>query len=536
MPVKRKWIKGICAVMAVIMLLAGCTGVDLNKFLRPEVVAFADMEYTRPDGQEIEALAAAVAEDLETGASVEALMDNVLSFLNAYDAFCTNYALANIYYCKDLTDPQWEEEYNLCLAMASEVDALLDRMLYDLADCPLREELESDAYFGQDFFDDYEGESLWDEGFTALMEEESRLQSEYYALSAQAQEMDMNFETFYTGCGMEMAELYAELVALRQEIAQYAGYADYISFAYDFYYYRDYTPQQVQTLLEDIRQQLVPLYRDAAESDIWLLASQYSTQEQTFAYTKNAAVAMGGIPAEAFALLEKAQLYDIAYSQNKYPASFETYLYTYYEPYVFLNPTMGVLDRLTFTHEFGHFCNDYASYGSVAGIDVAEVFSQGMEYLSLCYGEDSIAMRKLKMLDGLCVYVEQAAYASFEQQVYSLEAEELTAENIRQLYEQVGTAFGFDIWQWDSRSFVGITHFYTNPMYVISYVVSNDAALQLYEKEQEETGSGLRIFEDNLTTQEPYFLAFVESAGLKSPFVEGRIEEVRQLLEDIIKH
>ena len=197
---------------------------------------------------------------------------------------------------------------------------------------------------------------------------------------------------------------------------------------------------------------------------------------------------------------------------------------------------MGILDRLTFTHEFGHFCNDYASYGSVAGIDVAEVFSQGMEYLSLCYGEDSKAMKKLKMLDGLCVYVEQAAYASFEQQVYALEAEELTAENIRRLYEQVGTDFGFDVWVWDSRSFVNITHFYTNPMYVISYVVSNDAALQLYEKEQEETGSGLKTFEENLTTQETYFLAFTESAGLKSPFVEGRIEEVRQLLEDIIKH
>ena len=536
MPVNRKWIQSICVALVAALLLTGCTGVDLNKFLRPEVVPFADMEYVRPDQQEITNLAAVVAADLEAGASVEALMENVFSFMDAYDAFCTNYALANIYYCKDLTDPQWEAEYNLCLEMASEVDALLDRMLYDLADSPLREELESDAYFGQNFFDNYEGDSLWDEGFTALMEEESRLQSEYYALSAQAQEMDMGSELFYATCGAKMAELFADLVALRQEIAQYVGYDDYLSFAYDFYYFRDYTPQQVQLLLEDIRQQLVPLYRDTAESDIWLLASQYSTQEQTFAYSKNAAAAMGGIPAEAFALLEKAKLYDISYSQNKYPASFETYLYTYYEPYVFLNPTMRIMDRLTFTHEFGHFCNDYASYGTVAGIDVAEVFSQGMEYLSLCYGEDSTAMRKLKMLDSLCVYVEQAAYASFEQQVYALDAEELTAEKIRQIYEQVGTNFGFDVWQWDSRSFVNITHFYTNPMYVISYVVSNDAALQLYEMEREETGSGLKVFEDNLTTQEPYFLAFVESAGLKSPFTEGRVAQVRLLLEDIIKH
>ena len=37
-----------------------------------------------------------------------------------------------------------------------------------------------------------------------------------------------------------------------------------------------------------------------------------------------------------------------------------------------------------------------------------------------------------------------------------------------------------------SRDFVVIGHFYTDPMYIISYVVSNDAAFQLYQMELEE--------------------------------------------------
>ena len=66
-------------------------------------------------------------------------------------------------------------------------------------------------------------------------------------------------------------------------------------------------------------------------------------------------------------------------------------------------------------------------------------------------------------------------------------------------------------------------------MYIISYVVSNDAALQLYQLELQTPGAGAEIFEESLDTEEGYFLAFLEEAGLQSPF--GRVAEVRELLE-----
>ena len=70
-------------------------------------------------------------------------------------------------------------------------------------------------------------------------------------------------------------------------------------------------------------------------------------------------------------------------------------------------------------------------------------------------------------------------------------------------------------------------------MYITSYVVSNDAALQLYQLEQEEAGQGLALYEVQLTSQEADFLAFVESAGLESPFAKGRIQAVKATFEDI---
>ena len=207
------------------------------------------------------------------------------------------------------------------------------------------------------------------------------------------------------------------------------------------------------------------------------------------------------------------------------------YLTWYAEPYIFLYPDGTQYDKLAFAHEFGHFCNDYICYGSYAGVDVAEFYSMGMEYLILCYGEDSQSLRRLKMADSLSVFVEQAAFASFEQQMYSLTGENLTVENLCALYEKIALDFGFDSLGFDRREFVDITHFYTNPLYLISYVVSNDAAMQLYRRELEEPGSGLALMERMLPSREAWFLAFLEEAGLESPFRPGRMEALAKEFE-----
>ncbi|MBQ3488338.1 MAG: hypothetical protein IJA71_08660, partial [Clostridia bacterium] len=175
----------------------------------------------------------------------------------------------------------------------------------------------------------------------------------------------------------------------------------------------------------------------------------------------------------------------------------------------------------------GHFCNDYHSCGSSAGIDVLEVFSQGMEYLSLCYGPDTDRLALVKLADSLSTYVEQAAFATFEHRLYELE--EPTVEDLYAIYEEVAVSFGFRSVGYDPRVFVTIPHFFTNPMYIDSYVVSNDAAMQLYQLELEAPGAGLARFEEHLDTQEVWFLGFLETAGLESPFAPGRLETVRDL-------
>lgn len=512
--------KFLVCLLALALCLTGCGSWS-------DVVPYDRMEYSRPDMAALQSsLEDAVA--LAQGTDCDAILDGVYRFYDAYDWFYTSYSLADIRYSGDLTDLYWSQEYDYCTQQSAQVDAALESLYYALAQSPCRDELER-SFFGDGFFLGYDGESLYDEELIDLLGQEAQMQSRYYALTQQGLDYEYGTTEYYDACADDMAQLLAELIGLRQEIAASCGYRDYAQFATDLYYSRDYTVGQMEAYLQEIQEELVPLYRDLYDSDLWDAAYAPCSQRQTFRYVEQTAKALGGRVEEAFRLMDRAGLYDIAYGQNKYNSSFEVYLSSYYEPFLFLNPTLTAYDQLTMAHEFGHFCNDYASFGSYAGVDVAEFFSQGMEYLSLCYGDD--ALTQVKLADSLSVYAEQAAYASFELEMYRQESP--SAESLYSLYETTLARFG--IGSYDRRDLVDITHFYTNPLYIFSYIVSNDAAMQLYQMEQAVPGSGREVYEENLATEESYFLTFLDSAGLESPFAPGRVEAVRRTFEMVLK-
>lgn len=532
----KKYTCVLALCLVVCILLSGCAGVNFRGYFQHlaylmgggSLTPFDQMEYTRPDMDKFAEVTEKCCTDAATETNLDQLVQIIYDFYGAYDDFYTNYALAMICYSKDQTDTAWETEYNFCTGGVAQVNAALDRFYRVLAESSLRKQLETDNYFGKDFFDSYEGESIYDEYFTDLLEQEAELENQYYSIVAQAGADYGHTQAFYDAYGYQIAQLYVELIQNRQAQAEYAGYDSYPEFAYEFYHARDYTPAQAVSYLADIRAELAPLYKSVLQNlDVTLYAS---TEADTFAYVQAMTQAMGGEIAQAFTDMEKAGLYDISVNENKMNASYEIYLRNYHSPYIFINASGSDYDKLAFAHEFGHFCNDYLSFGSGVSVDVAEIFSQGMEYLSLCYGNTDDNLAKLKMVDSLCIFVEQAAYASFEHQVYGLEDDALTVENVQALYDSISTGFGLA----GGWSYVLIPHLITEPMYVISYVVSNDAALQLYQMEVAQRGSGLTCLQSNMTTRQPYFLAFLKEAGLQSPFADGRVLQIKETLQSVL--
>ena len=525
--------KLIVLILVAALLLSGCNFSEtFEKFAAyyGTAIPFEQMEYTRPDMDALEASVDACLQAVASGEPIEAIMDTVYDFYNHYDNFSTNQSLAYLHYNLDLTSAYWEKEYTFCAENLPRSEAAFEKLLHGLAISPLREELEDEQYFGPGFFDGYEEEPVIDETLLDLFEQEAALESSYYAL------MDQHTDADYTlsdALFQEMADLLIRLVQLRQEMADYLGYPDYPSLAYDMFYSRDYSPQQAVTYMQQVADGLRDTYGALlleADAD-----PQYShcSEADTFHYLQQAASAMGGTVADAFSYLRKYDLYDISYSANKAFTSFEVYIWNYYAPFVFVSPYLDQSDKLAFAHEFGHFTADYACSGTFAGTDIAEVHSLAMEYLSLCYGKDTDALTEYKLKDSLCLYVEQSAFGLFEHQLYDLKGDALTVENVTALFESVGNQFGFDAIFWDPREFATVMHFFTDPMYIISYVVSNDLALQIYQMEQEDSGSGLKLYAEILPSQDTYLLDFAQTYGLQSPFSPSRLQEVAELLKTV---
>ena len=517
--------KRILALVLCVVLLAGC--VPSAALERYGITHFRDMDYVRPDMDAMERVCDEAIALSETSADVQEVLDAVWRYYDYYDDFTTNYDLAYIHHHADMTDEFWTAEHDFCAENYSRIDMLLEELYTALAQSPLCAALEEE-YFGKGFLQSYLGESFYDEELVALYTREQELIAEYYAISAKC-EAESESEQWYDECALPMAETLAELTILRNQIARWVGYDSYTDYAWDFSFYRDYTADQARAYLADIRRELVPLYENMSAMDVWTAADAPCSEYEVLSYVKKAAREMGGTVREAATVMQLAQLFDISADPNKSGLSFELFLEWYYEPYILLSGTGTAYDKLAFAHEFGHFAMDYAAGGSWAGTDVLEIFSQGMEYLSLSCAEADPEFVRMKLADSLCTYVEQAAYADFEMQLYALPEEELTGEKLLELYEEVCAGYGFRALEWDPRDMATVPHFFEMPHYVISYVVSNDAAMQLYEMELNAPGTGAACFEAHLTTEAAGFLEFLKEAELKSPF--DRIDEVKGIME-----
>lgn len=488
------------------------------------VVPYCAMVYTRPDLQEMQDMADRVKACAQEG-KVPAVLEALADFYEAYDWYMTSYKLTEIHYNADLSDEYWQAENTFCNENLPYAENLLDEIYAALAASSCRRQLERN-YFGPGFFNAYDGWEGWGEETISLMEQEQALISRYYALLG---EETNTFTGQLFGRKRQLAQILVDLIRLRHRIAADAGYENYIDYANDSFFFREFGAEEMDAYLQAVQQELVPLYctleaPEEAECDT----------EETFAFVRSAAEGMGGMIGEAFALLETAGLYDIAPGENKVETGFEYFLDTYGEPFIFLNPWLMESDKMRFAHEFGHYCNDYACGGSYVGIDVAEIFSQAMEYLSLYYGAGGNDLIPLKLYDSLNTYVGQACYASFEMELYRIPEDQLSVRALYDTFERTLAQFGKENDGFEPGDFVYTTHYYISPMYVFSYIISNDAALQYYEMERNASGSGLSALTAQLDTEESWFLSFLNHAGLTSPFEEGRLEQVRSLFEEAL--
>ncbi|HBL83869.1 MAG: hypothetical protein A2Y17_00140 [Clostridiales bacterium GWF2_38_85] len=419
-------------------------------------------------------------------------------------------------------------------------------------------------YFGEGCYDAYADGNFYTDEIVELMQEEADLVEQYYELYAspvieyEGKEQELStilsediddteyYEVlvlYYDKYNKLLGEIYIDLVEVRHDIADEMGYDRYIDYAYDSFS-REYTPGDVSNFTEDIKEYIVPLYKRLNTEGYYDkdYALPMADNEMLYAIEKSTQKMSSKIKS-IFNYLENYNLYDIEYSPDKMTTTYQTYLQTFDAPFIFMNSTGSIYDLSDFAHEFGHFTDSYINYNQTYIIEDAEAASQGMEYLLLnylsgCTDEVKEAVKTSAFLTAVDTYIYQGYYNAFEEEVYSLDEDTLTVDMLNEIAGKNAKEFGIttsDSDEYYMFSWIDIEHFFVSPFYVTSYFVSIDTAIQLYEMDLAEAGAGVDAYLDMLERDfsKTYF-ENLERVGLKSPFIEGRVEMTVTLLKKAI--
>jgi oligoendopeptidase F len=334
-----------------------------------------------------------------------------------------------------------------------------------------------------------------------------------------------------------LGETYVELVAVRQQIAEIFGYADYADYAYETLHQREFTPQQAKAHLNRVKETLAPVCRSVFATDSTYKLYAMST-DRIMDATDEILKAMSKDLSDIYVEMRNKRLYTVGASDRMYNGSFQTYFNRYDTPYLFVNGTGGTIDILSVLHEFGHFSSAYYNYGVTGSLDESEVASQALELLSLRHLRTTLSEVEVVPLEEyiierfLALYVEQAAQAAFEDLVYA--DEDLTLEECNDYYAQCLADFGLA-----SRSegredcWVFINHFFEMPYYIISYSVAADVAVQLYELGE---GQSVETYLNLIAcAHRRDFLGNLAEVGLTDPLDESRPEAMAAFFSREIK-
>ena len=531
---------------------------DADAGLAP--VSFSEMKYERPDSSALCSAFGDIQAMVESGTDAQTVIDAFEPVYEDYRYFATMSQLAYIRYTLNLNDTFYTEENEWCEEQGPLVEQAQEKCYIAMADSAIRDELES-LYFEEGFFEYYDENQVYsNDRVVELMQQEADLQNQYMALQSDmtitwnGEEClvddllnDENLEygdmleiyrAYYQKYNPLAADLYIQLIRVRKQIAQELDYPSYAHFAYSYTYDRDYTPEQAADYTSSIARELSSLYYTA-------LSGSYSADmdaDTVMSKLKDTAYTFGGSIATAYDFMVAYDLYDLTESTSKMPGSYMTYLPSYEMPFMYVSPTGTIDDLLTSSHEFGHFVDGYVNCNGTTSIDCAEIFSQGLEYLTLNRAEltsyERSSLTVSKVADSLLTFLSQACYAEFEQRVFELPDSELTAENINRVFYECNEEFGMGMYGMEdilAPGWIDIQHFFIAPFYVISYCISNDAALQIFEAETED-GDGLELYNTLLANSAGNtILALMEQADMESPFDDDRAGELAEFFIDYLE-
>ncbi len=313
-------------------------------------------------------------------------------------------------------------------------------------------------------------------------------------------------------------ELYAEFVANNARIAEILGYDNYLEYAYENVYDRDYTYQDAAQFVEYVKEYIVPIYNSlyakwgritSGGLEQETIDTYYSVVSNSFFadafgnklfndYIDDMNMAFTSNPDKqiSFSDVLNDLIADGNMFRGTYKGAYVTYIRGVDLPIAYFGDDYN--SATTVAHEFGHYMNEIYNEDKYSqSFDLLETHSQGQEMLFMSYAKPYIESEALKLVEtyNLLNIVQTIVLATqvdcFEQAIYLNQYNGPGSEEI--MADGKITADEYDAVYAGLSEYLGISEDYrvdeywryvtiSSPCYYISYAISGVNALQIYVK------------------------------------------------------
>lgn len=378
-----------------------------------------------------------------------------------------------------------------------------------------------------------------------------------------------------------IAGLYEQLVNKNNQLAVLYGYDNYMTYAYENVYNRNYTPTQTKAMSAFVKQYIVPLYtsinakfetaynaldgNDATDADINLYNGLIfdslftKTTSKYFDEVKDAI----DLISNYFKYLDSSNdvmfydaVEDLFKTGNYFVGQVEG-AFTYYMPQVgntilyfdntdYGNGTYYYSNSFTFVHEFGHYYENVHNLTKSGerplSFDFCETQSQGNEMMFLAWlGSNTTAskgynaVKYSQLANMLQTVLNATAIDEFEQAVYTGSYEgytTLNANNYQDLYDTICTKYGINDEENGNTYWMGVC--FDNAAYYISYAMSALPSIEIYAKAVDKDG-GLDVartaYLTLFTNASTDYNTVLNAAGLHNAFEEALYTELTNAIK-----
>ncbi|WP_097074372.1 M3 family oligoendopeptidase [Ureibacillus xyleni] len=557
------------------------------------MVTFKDYEYKRPNFNDMQQQVRALINQFKKADTIEA-QNKLIEEINEYrNDFSTQSNLVYIRASIDTNDEFYQNERDFLDEITPQVEELVFEYYQELVKSPLRKQLEEK--WGTQLFALAENQiKAFSPAIIELMQKENKLISEYNKLVASAQiEFDGKTLTlaqltpyaestdrqirkeavearfnFFKEHEEQFDIIFDQLVQLRHKIATTLGYKNYVELGYINMNRIDYDAEMVSSFRHKVQKFIVPVATKLYERQARRIGvSDFKFYDEGLNFLTGNALPKGEPDwiihngkkmyeelsketGEFFNFMIERQLMDLEAKRGKESGGYCTFIDNYGSPFIFsnFNGTSGDIDVLT--HEAGHAFQVYRSRN--IGIpeyiwptyESCEIHSMSMEFftwpwMELFFKEETEKYKFAHLSSALLFLPYGVTVDEFQHVIYENPA--MTPSQRKQAWKQIEEKYlphrdygGYSYLEeggfWQRQG-----HIYSSPFYYIDYTLAQVCAFQFWKRSREDFKS---TWEDYLYLcglgGSMSFTKLVKEAGLISPFEEGCVESVIDVIQDYL--